>query len=52
MPYLNNLTKLLLPIVFFSRKLTATQQCYSMTKIELLAIVENLEEFDGMMWGK
>ncbi len=28
------------------------QQCYSVTKIELLAIVETLKEFKGMLWGQ
>ena len=41
-----------MPIVFFSRKLSVTQQKYSMTKIELLAIVETLKKFKGMMWGQ
>ena len=27
------------------------QQHYSVTKIELLAIVETLKEFKGMLWG-
>ena len=40
------------PIAFFSRKLTETQQHYSVTKIELLAIVETLKEFKGMLWGQ
>ena len=40
------------PIAFFSRKLTETQQLYSVTKIELLAIVETLKEFKGMLWGQ
>ena len=40
------------PIVFFSRKLTETQQRYSMTKFELLAIVETLKEFKGILWGQ
>ncbi len=40
------------PIVFFSRKLPKTQQKYSVTKIELLAIVETLKEFRGMLWGQ
>jgi hypothetical protein len=40
-----------MPIVFFSRKLTKTQQLYCVTKIELLAIVETLKEFKGMLWG-
>ncbi len=31
------------PIAFFSRKLTKTEQHYSVTKIELLAIVETLK---------
>ncbi len=33
------------PIAFFSRKLSVTQTKYSVTKIELLAIVETLKEF-------
>jgi hypothetical protein len=40
------------PIVFFSRKLSKTQQKYSVTEIELLAIVETLKEFKGMPWGQ
>ena len=40
------------PIVFFSWKLTETQQHYSATKIELLALVETLIEFKGMLWGQ
>ena len=40
------------PIAFFSRKLSITQQKYSVTKIELLAIVETLREFKGMLWGQ
>ena len=40
------------PIVVFSRKLSKTQQRYSVTEIELLAIVERLQEFKGMLWGK
>ncbi len=40
------------PIVFFSRKLSETQTKYSVTKIELLAIVETLKEFRGMLWGQ
>ena len=39
------------PLAFFSRKLSATQQKYSVTKLELLAIVETLKEFKGMLWG-
>ncbi len=33
------------PIVFFSRKLSVTQSKYSVTEIELLAVVETLKEF-------
>ncbi len=28
------------------------QQKYSVTEIELLAIVETLKEFKGMLWGQ
>jgi hypothetical protein len=40
------------PIAFFSRKLSKMQKKYSVTKIELLAIVETLKEFKGILWGK
>eukprot|EP00804_Cyclotella_cryptica_P014040 CCRYP_002518-RA/>CCRYP_002518-RA protein AED:0.39 eAED:0.39 QI:0/0/0/1/0/0/2/0/150 len=40
------------PLVFFSRKLSVTQQKYSVTEIELLAIVETLKEFKGILWGQ
>jgi hypothetical protein len=40
------------PIAFFSRKLSETQQKYSVTEIELLAIVKKLKEFKGMLWGQ
>ncbi len=40
------------PIAFFSRKLSKTQQKYSVKEIELLAIVETLKEFKGMLWGQ
>ena len=40
------------PIAFFSRKLSIPQQKYSVTEIELLAIVETLKEFKGMLWGQ
>ncbi len=40
------------PIAFFSRKLSGAQHKYSVTKIELLAIVETLKEFKGMLWGQ
>ncbi len=39
-------------IAFFSQKLSDTQRKYSVTKIELLAIVETLKEFKGMLWGQ
>jgi hypothetical protein len=39
------------PIAFFSRKLTPMQTKYSVTEIELLAIVETLKEFKGI-WGQ
>jgi hypothetical protein len=39
-------------IAFFSRKLSETQQKYSVTEIELLAILETLKEFKGMLWGQ
>jgi hypothetical protein len=39
-------------IVFFSRKLSKVQQKYSVTEIELLAIVETLKNFKGMLWGQ
>ena len=37
------------PIAFFRRKLSKMQQKYSVTKIELLAIVETLKEVKGML---
>jgi hypothetical protein len=40
------------PIAFFSRKLSKTQQKYSVTEIVLLVIVETLKEFKGMLWGE
>jgi hypothetical protein len=40
------------PIAFFSRTLSVTQTKYIATKIELLAIVETLKEFQGMLWGQ
>ncbi len=39
------------PIAIFNWKLSDTQRKYSITKIELLAIVETLKEFKGMLWG-
>jgi hypothetical protein len=40
------------PIAFFNRKLSKMQLKYSVTEIELLAIVETLKEFKGMLWGQ
>ncbi len=36
------------PIAFFSRKLSGQKSKYTITKLELLAIVETLKEFKGM----
>ncbi len=38
------------PIAFFSCKLSGAQSKYTVTKLELLAIVETLKEFTGMLW--
>jgi hypothetical protein len=40
------------PIAFFSWKLSGVQSKYTVTKLELLAIVETLKEFNGMLWGQ
>ncbi len=40
------------PIAFFSRKLSGAQSKYTVTKLELLAIVETLKELKGMQWGQ
>ncbi len=40
------------PIAFFSWTLSTMQRKYSSTKIELLAMVETLQEFKGMLWGQ
>jgi hypothetical protein len=40
------------PIAFFSQKLSTMQCKYSVIEIELLAIVETLKEFKGMLWGQ
>ena len=39
-------------LAFFSRKLNTAQQKYIVTKQELLATVETLKEFKGMLWGQ
>ena len=39
-------------LAFFSRKLSTVQQKYSVTKQELLAILETLKEFKGMLGGQ
>ncbi len=40
------------PIAFFSQRLSNMQRKYSITEIELLAIVETLKEFKDMLWGQ
>ncbi len=40
------------PVAFFSQKLSVAQCKYSVTKIELLAIVETLKEFKGILGGQ
>jgi len=40
------------PLAFFRRKLSAAQQKYSVTELQLLAIVETLKEFKVMLWGQ
>jgi hypothetical protein len=40
------------PIAFFSRKLSKMQQKHSVTEFEILAIVETLKEFKGVLWGQ
>ncbi len=40
------------PIAFSSQKLSDAQHKYSVSKIELLAIVKTLKEFKGMLWGQ
>jgi hypothetical protein len=39
-------------IAFFTRKLSDVQSKYIVTKLELLAILETLKEFNGMLWGQ
>ena len=46
------ITQLIMSIAFFSRKLTKAQQKYSIGEIELLAIIETLKEFKGMLWDQ
>jgi hypothetical protein len=41
-----------MPIAFFSWKLSIAQRKYSVTKIELLAIVKTLKECKGILWGQ
>ena len=41
-----------MPLAFFSQKLSPAQQKYSVTEQELLAIIETLKEFKGMLWGQ
>ena len=40
------------PLAFFSRKLSDAQTRYTVTDQELLAIIETLKEFKGMLWGQ
>jgi hypothetical protein len=40
------------PIAFFFQKLSGAQSKYTVTKLELLVIVETLKEFKGMLWGQ
>ena len=40
------------PIAFYSRKLTTTQRKYSTIKKELLSILEVLEEYRSLLWGR
>jgi hypothetical protein len=40
------------PIAFFCWKLSDAQSNYTIAKLELLAIVETLKEFNGMLRGQ
>jgi hypothetical protein len=40
------------PTAVFCQKLSDTQQKYSVTQFELLAIAKTLKEFKGMLWGQ
>ncbi len=44
------ITQMNRPFAFFCPKLTKAQQKYSDGKIKLLAIIETLKEFKGMLW--
>jgi len=46
------ITQMNRPITFFSRKLSGAQSKNTVTKLELLAIVETLKEFNRMLWGQ
>ncbi len=39
-------------MAFFSWKLSGAQSKYTVTELELLAIVETLKEFNRMLWGQ
>ena len=39
------------PVEFFSRKFTSTQQAYSATDCEMLAIIESLHYWKGYLAG-
>ena len=42
-----------MPSAFFSPKLSGAQsKYYTVIKLELLAMVETLKEFKGMLWGQ
>ncbi len=40
------------PIAFFRQKVSGAQSKYTVTELELLAIMETLKEFNGMLWGQ
>ena len=40
------------PLVFLSRELSPAQQKYSVIEQEVLAVVETLKEFKGILWGQ
>jgi hypothetical protein len=39
-------------VAFFSLKLSGAKSKYTVTELELLAIVETLKEFNRMLWGQ